>query len=207
VLTWEQSAATPALDVSGGQLAKKKKSLQRRQHTGSTTDIVESELTDSGVELQEKRQRLANTTTGTENGDLGGLRVYSLVSFVQGIGLEESCMRWISKERKTHIASGHGEGSALNSTESLTSGKHVDMVEGGFVGQRDSLSKGRNSKRLCSQGKLEPIMLAWQEGTPSFLRPSCVPFSVQNVHDLSHTSGQGNLAFFYHEYHEAEIWA
>ena len=42
--------------------------------TGSTADIVESELRNTGVELQQQRERLANTTGGTENGDLGGLR-------------------------------------------------------------------------------------------------------------------------------------
>jgi hypothetical protein len=43
-------------------------------HTGSTADIVESELGNTGVELQQQGERLANTTGGTENGDLGGLR-------------------------------------------------------------------------------------------------------------------------------------
>lgn len=42
-------------------------------HTGSTTDIVEGKLRDTGVELEQQGQRLANTTGGTENGDLGGL--------------------------------------------------------------------------------------------------------------------------------------
>jgi hypothetical protein len=46
----------------------------RCHHTGSTADIVEGELRNTGVELQEQGQRLANTTGGTENGDLGGLR-------------------------------------------------------------------------------------------------------------------------------------
>ena len=46
--------------------------------TGSATDIVESELSDTGVELQEKRQRLTNTTTSTENGNLGGLYTIQL---------------------------------------------------------------------------------------------------------------------------------
>jgi len=42
--------------------------------TGSTADVVKSEVGNTGVELQQQRERLANTTGGTENGDLGGLR-------------------------------------------------------------------------------------------------------------------------------------
>jgi hypothetical protein len=41
--------------------------------TGCETYVVEGELANSGVELQEKGQRLANATSGTENGDLGRL--------------------------------------------------------------------------------------------------------------------------------------
>jgi hypothetical protein len=43
------------------------------RRTGSKTDVVEGELADSWVELQEQRQRLTDTTSGTENGDLGVL--------------------------------------------------------------------------------------------------------------------------------------
>lgn len=43
--------------------------------TGSATDIVESELSDAGVHLEEKRERLADTTSSTENGDLGKLHM------------------------------------------------------------------------------------------------------------------------------------
>jgi hypothetical protein len=41
--------------------------------TGCETDIVEGELANARVELQQKRQRLANATGGTENRDLGVL--------------------------------------------------------------------------------------------------------------------------------------
>jgi hypothetical protein len=44
-----------------------------RDRTGSTADIVESKLGNTGVELHEEGQRLANATGGTENGDLGEL--------------------------------------------------------------------------------------------------------------------------------------
>ena len=41
--------------------------------TGSTADIVQSELSDSGVQLEEQRERLANTTGSAEDSDLGQL--------------------------------------------------------------------------------------------------------------------------------------
>ena len=36
-------------------------------------DIVEGELGDQGVELEEERQRLSDSTAGTEDGNLGEL--------------------------------------------------------------------------------------------------------------------------------------
>lgn len=45
-----------------------------RLHTWGTLDVVKSELGNSWVELQEERQRLANTTGSTEDGNLGGLQ-------------------------------------------------------------------------------------------------------------------------------------
>lgn len=48
-----------------------------QKHTRTTLDIVEGELSNTGVELQEEGEGLANATTGTENGDLGGLCVQS----------------------------------------------------------------------------------------------------------------------------------
>lgn len=44
--------------------------------TRSTADIVERELGNAGVELQEEGEGLANATTSTEDGDLGGLYRY-----------------------------------------------------------------------------------------------------------------------------------
>jgi hypothetical protein len=45
--------------------------LSRLEHTGSQADIVERELANPGVELEQQRQGLTNTTGSTENGDLG----------------------------------------------------------------------------------------------------------------------------------------
>lgn len=41
--------------------------------TGSAADIVQSKLGDAGVELEEERERLANATGSTEDGNLGQL--------------------------------------------------------------------------------------------------------------------------------------
>jgi len=46
--------------------------------TGCATDIVESELSNSGVELEEEGERLTDTTSSTEDSDTGVLS--SLVS-------------------------------------------------------------------------------------------------------------------------------
>lgn len=43
------------------------------RRTGSAADIVESKLSNAGVELEEERKRLANATGSTEDGDLGEL--------------------------------------------------------------------------------------------------------------------------------------
>lgn len=42
--------------------------------TWAALDIVQSELADARVELQQQGQRLADTTGGTEDGDLGCLK-------------------------------------------------------------------------------------------------------------------------------------
>ena len=49
-------------------------------NAGGATDIEERELSDARVELEEERQRLANSATGTKDGNLGKLRGESNVS-------------------------------------------------------------------------------------------------------------------------------
>lgn len=44
--------------------------------TGGEADVVERQLAHAGVELEQQRERLANATGGTEDGDLGGLRLF-----------------------------------------------------------------------------------------------------------------------------------
>lgn len=44
-----------------------------RGDTWATLDIVEGKLADAGVQLEEERQRLANSTTCAEHDDLGQL--------------------------------------------------------------------------------------------------------------------------------------
>lgn len=48
--------------------------------TRGTADVVEGELGNTGVELQEEGEGLANSTTSTEDGDLGGLSLRRNVS-------------------------------------------------------------------------------------------------------------------------------
>lgn len=43
------------------------------KRTRASTDIIESELSHERVELEEKREGLADTAGGTKNGDLGEL--------------------------------------------------------------------------------------------------------------------------------------
>lgn len=76
MLIWLRSAATPGekrAQVSNCAEAAVGESRKEHMHTGSTTDIVEGEVRDTGVELQQQGERLANTTASAENGDLGGL--------------------------------------------------------------------------------------------------------------------------------------
>jgi hypothetical protein len=42
-------------------------------NAGGATDIEERELSDTGVELEEEGQRLSNSSTSTEDGNLGEL--------------------------------------------------------------------------------------------------------------------------------------
>jgi hypothetical protein len=44
--------------------------------TGREPDVVEGELADSGVELQQEGQRLANATSSTKNGDFRRLQCH-----------------------------------------------------------------------------------------------------------------------------------
>lgn len=46
-------------------------------NTWAALDVVKCKLSDSWVELEEEGQRLADTTTGTEDDDLGELETSS----------------------------------------------------------------------------------------------------------------------------------
>lgn len=60
--TWEPSAWV--------QRSRALRAIPIRVRTGGEADVVEGELGDARVELEEQRQRLANATGGTEDGDL-----------------------------------------------------------------------------------------------------------------------------------------
>jgi len=69
---WLISAATPVYRTFVNPLLSS--CLQSSDgRTWTESDIVESELSDAGVELHQQGQWLADTTSGTEDGNLGGL--------------------------------------------------------------------------------------------------------------------------------------
>lgn len=47
---------------------------KEKRLTRSQTDVVQSQLSNSGVQLEQQRERLANATGGAEDGHLGELR-------------------------------------------------------------------------------------------------------------------------------------
>lgn len=67
---WLRSAATPSIQPS--EYASTTTGREGRR-TRAATDIVQGELSNTGVELHQQRQRLANATGSTEDSDLGGL--------------------------------------------------------------------------------------------------------------------------------------
>lgn len=70
VLMWLRSAATPGKSV---RVCNWSGEDNWPGHTRAAFDIVEGEVGDTGVELHQQRQGLANAAAGTKDGDLGGL--------------------------------------------------------------------------------------------------------------------------------------
>jgi hypothetical protein len=60
-------------------------------NAGGATDIEERELSDARVELEEEGQRLADSTAGTEDGNLGKLYSKSNVSGCASDGSNGDC--------------------------------------------------------------------------------------------------------------------
>jgi hypothetical protein len=129
VLMWPISAATPRIDPS--ELAY---SLQTQlKRTGSQADIVERQLGDPWVELQEKRQRLANTSSGTENGNLGRLHhMQSAYAYSGYFPIALYChadaptTKAIGTREITNLAGRRRKGAARGLGESLSSSEHYD---------------------------------------------------------------------------------
>lgn len=98
--------------------------------TDCTLDVVESKVGNSGVELQEERQRLSNSTAGTEDGNLGCLSSTAMLA------TSTQQAKKVKEQRKqaganTYITGGGGESSPLDGANNLTSGEHDD---GMFMG-------------------------------------------------------------------------
>jgi hypothetical protein len=102
-------------------------------NAGGATDIEERELSDARVELEEEGQRLADSTAGTEDGNLGELYSKSNVS-----GRASGYFQWslLLGIEFTYVAGRGGEGAALDSADDglgdLTGGEH--LVYGRCVG-------------------------------------------------------------------------
>lgn len=79
--------------------------------TGSAADIVQSKLGDAGVELEQQRQRLANASGSTEDGNLGQLeaRKKQLVSTSSRALriVDEARPRW-GRDRSSSYVAGRG---------------------------------------------------------------------------------------------------
>lgn len=82
--------------------------------TGAATDVVEGELADAGVELEEERQRLADTTAGTEDDDLRELFMDSCVND-DAAETRPDVLDPAHARQATHVAGRGREGPALGS--------------------------------------------------------------------------------------------
>jgi hypothetical protein len=122
------SAATPVGNVLELEIC-----FKHVRRTGGEADIVEGQLGDPGVELQEKRQRLANTTSGTKYSDLGRLHHTMLVAIhPKSSQLQLYChadaptTKAIGFREATNLAGRRAEGAARGLGESLPSSEHDD---------------------------------------------------------------------------------
>ena len=72
------------------------------QRTRTEFDIIEGQLADTRVELHQQGQRLTDTTSGTENGNLGGLchMMVSSIEFDELMEIERTCLAVAEKARR-----------------------------------------------------------------------------------------------------------
>lgn len=151
--TWHSSSDLEHNGTEGGS---------DKRRTGSTTDIVEGELRNTGVELHQQRQRLANATGSTEHGDLGGLSEV----LAQRDGRASS--NW------EYLAGRGREGTLLEEVERLTSSKHGDS-NGDEDGERMEKKKGTKRKM---KGRDEKRLEPGESKSPLHIRPpDARPFS------------------------------
>lgn len=81
-----------------------------RRRTRATADVIESKLRNTGVELQQERERLANATSGAEDSDLGGLKMkmdmVSTLAKLQGTEPSDERMglhTWLAEAEKARF--------------------------------------------------------------------------------------------------------
>ena len=85
---------------------------QKKKRTRSSSDVVEGELSDSGVELEKEGERLANATGGTEDGDLGKLQSASM-SVSSHIASSNVSLE-LGAQGASHVSCRSREGTALD---------------------------------------------------------------------------------------------
>ena len=147
------SAATPGAvsryssrELAGGLSRRVASNWWERRRTGGKADVVERQLGDARVQLEQQRERLADTTGGTEDGDLGGLQVImsaygvSMAAAQQQFSSKKpasrqprscaACKCWDGMEA-AYLAGRRREGAALGLGESVPGSEH-DGCDGGI---------------------------------------------------------------------------
>jgi hypothetical protein len=149
------SAATPGAvskdscgELAGGLARRVASNWWEKRRTGGKADVVERQLGDARVQLKEQRERLADTTGGTEDGDLGGLQYImsaygvSMAATFAAIQQQKAGEQAASELRggrawdcwdreRAYLAGRHREGAALGLGESVPGSEH-DGCDGGI---------------------------------------------------------------------------
>lgn len=97
--------------------------------TGGEADVVERELADARVELEEERERLADTAGSTEDGDLGRLQLttsacaFPMASTRCPLG-SKKLLDYLGAAEQAYLAGRRRESAALGLGEGVPGSKH-----------------------------------------------------------------------------------
>lgn len=106
--------------------------------TGCEADVVEGELANARVELEQEGERLADTTGGTEDGDLGRLQLAvsaeappASMAAMEVFARSKKLLDCLGAAEGAYLAGRHREGAALGLGESVPGSEHdgCDAVE------------------------------------------------------------------------------